>query len=42
MPDSRISPKVIFCWRVVSGMLHGSADRTSRELGMVADIAPAP
>jgi hypothetical protein len=31
MPDSRISPKVIFCWRVASGVAHDSADRAARE-----------
>src|ERR1700723_3015287 len=31
MPDSRISPNVIFCWRVASGMAHDSADRAARE-----------
>jgi len=30
-PASRISPKVIFFWRVSSGMPHDSADHASRE-----------
>jgi hypothetical protein len=31
MPDARISPKVIFIWRVVAGISHDSADRASGE-----------